>query len=676
MKHSSLQIIILALALSALVAGCIKQQDVATAPAAQTTIETMNPPPAFTFAMSSTVNAQVSGASIGGAGLEGIPYRILDASVEAGGRELYAGATASGGDVTGTFVMPTYLDTVVVVSDYIGVPHEVTVPVYNGVMSFTYGNVPVSPAATGRGPVSLGKVNSVYRTLGSWSNVGIPSYLEPKGDVIDAALLARINASLPEYKSVPVYRPQYITPEDKSTILYTDADVYVTFIHEGAGYTNALAYYTYPVNSPPASVAKIDTLTIIFPNASYAGSGGGLKSGDKVKLGRFPANTAIGWCVISNAFSGGTVGAGLWKLYSNTSLNNPPATAALRQHAMVLNDVGYDRLILSFEDIRRDVGGCDNDFNDVVFAITANPPTALSVAAIPTVMAPSDADGDGVADEFDAYPHDPLRAFDSFMPAKGVFGSLAFEDLWPGIGDYDFNDMVVDYNVQQVSNAKNQVVEMKAKYVLRAVGASYHSGFGFELPVAVSQVASVTGTKLTSGLVKTLGNGCETGQTKAVVVVFDDALGVVHRPGGYYVNTQIGAPTVAPDTMKVTVTFSTPVAAALLGTASYNPFIIVNQDRGKEVHLMDQPPTALASPAYYGMFADKTNPATGKTYRSKLNHPWALNFPERFDYPVEYQKISDAYVNFISWAESGGAFAKDWYKNSTGNRKSALIYHP
>ncbi len=71
----------------------------------------------------------------------------------------------------------------------------------------------------------------------------------------------------------------------------------------------------------------------------------------------------------------------------------------------------------------------------------------------------ADVDGDGIPDDQDDYPNDPLRAFDNYFPAAG-FGSLAFEDLWPGKGDYDFNDVVVDYRFQTVTNALNQVVEI------------------------------------------------------------------------------------------------------------------------------------------------------------------------------------------------------------------------
>jgi hypothetical protein len=33
-----------------------------------------------------------------------------------------------------------------------------------------------------------------------------------------------------------------------------------------------------------------------------------------------------------------------------------------------------------------------------------------------------------------------------------IYGTLAYEDLWPSKGDYDFNDLVVDYDFNIVKN--------------------------------------------------------------------------------------------------------------------------------------------------------------------------------------------------------------------------------
>merc|ERR1711991_317750 len=53
-----------------------------------------------------------------------------------------------------------------------------------------------------------------------------------------------------------------------------------------------------------------------------------------------------------------------------------------------------------------------------------------------------DVDGDGISNAEDDFPDDADRSFNNFFPASG-YGTLAFEDLWPARGDYDFNVLVV-----------------------------------------------------------------------------------------------------------------------------------------------------------------------------------------------------------------------------------------
>ncbi len=64
-----------------------------------------------------------------------------------------------------------------------------------------------------------------------------------------------------------------------------------------------------------------------------------------------------------------------------------------------------------------------------------------------------------VDDDLDDYPNDPDRATDVYYLISMSPGTLAFEDLWPGKGDYDFNDLVLDYRFKQVLNGSNELVE-------------------------------------------------------------------------------------------------------------------------------------------------------------------------------------------------------------------------
>jgi LruC domain-containing protein len=355
---------------------------------------------------------------------------------------------------------------------------------------------------------------------------------------------------------------------------------------------------------------------------------------------------------------------------------NPEAAADKKQPAILLNDIGRGKFLLGFEDIRRDQG-TDNDFNDAVFYVSANPIQSVNTGNFPLPnYTQTDTDNDGISDVFDDYPTDPQRAFNNYFPSETAVGTLAFEDLWPGKGDYDFNDMVVDYNFNQITNGENKVVEIKAKIILKAMGASYKNGFGIQLPIAPSLIASVTGTDLQESIITLNSNGTEAGQTKATIIAFDNGYNILPYPGmpSMGVNTTPGATYVLPDTLNLVITLTTPTALSSVGMPPYNPFIFVNQDRSHEVHLVNHAPTDLVDEALFGTSSDDSNPAIGRYYVTKNNLSWAIDVAGPFEYPVEKAEVTLPYLKFIQWGESGGSSYYDWYVEKPAYRNTQYIY--
>ncbi len=295
-----------------------------------------------------------------------------------------------------------------------------------------------------------------------------------------------------------------------------------------------------------------------------------------------------------------------------------------------------------------------------------------------TCMTPTDNDGDGVPDDDDDYPDDPDRAFDNYYPAGG-YGTLAYEDLWPGKGDYDFNDLVCDYRFQMVTNSSNFVVEIFGSFIVKAFGAGFQNGFGFQLAndnVDESDI-TVTGYDLQEGYITLNGNGTEAGQSKPTIIAYDNTYNLMEHPGqGIGVNTDPFASYVTPDTVAITMDIAdNTYTLAQIDIPNFNPFIIVNLERGVEVHLPDYEPTDLVDVSYFGTIDDDTDPSTGKYYKTENNLPWAINIYESFEYPKEKVEIIDTYLHFVEWAESGGILYTDWYNNTnSGYRNDANIY--
>ena len=526
---------------------------------------------------------------------------------------------------------------------------------------------------------------SNYYVLGSWNPFGKPLYETQPDDKIATDFLKDVDASLPERIKLTESHPEYLSSADNGNIeLVEDAEVWITFVHEGAGYKNALGYYTHKNDNPPANKTDIKDQTIIFPNVSYVNSGGLLTSGNKVQLlyldpvtnkytKVFPAGTTVAWFFIADSYNDSTnsIGSGLGTYYSDPRFN-PEKDVTKRKHNVILKDTKRQLLLLGFEDLNRE-NYSDEDFNDGVFYSTVTPFTAVKTDKLKPIDTPTDTDGDGVKDLLDEYPNDASKAFNNYYPSKNNTGTLAFEDLWPSKGDYDFNDLVVDYNFNQVTNADNKVVEVNAALTVRAIGASLKNAFSLQFNTTPGNIKSVTGQILNNGVFALNANGTEQKQSKAVIPIFDDPFKLLNANAAI-TNTYVGGAYSAPKTMNIKIELITPVSLIDFGTAPYNPFIVAGGIRGKEIHLPASAPTDLADKSKFGTGDDDSNLASQKYYMSDNYLPWAINIPVQFAYPAEQQDITKAFLLFNKWAESKGTQYMDWYVDKAGYRDTSKLY--
>lgn len=266
-------------------------------------------------------------------------------------------------------------------------------------------------------------------------------------------------------------------------------------------------------------------------------------------------------------------------------------------------------------------------------------------------------------------------------------GTLAYEDLWPGKGDYDFNDLIVNYKFTVSKDDDDFVQNITGVFTVYAFGASFHNGFGFTLPnVDPDQLISVSGYEIQPGSIFTLAsNGLEANQTKATIIVYDDSYNILTHPGsGIGVNTEQSAPYVAIDSVVIQMVFfdngsfapGGPVSYENLDIGNFNPFIIVNQNRDVEVHLLGFPPSSLADQSIFGTFHDDSDAGQQRYYTTSNNLPWVINIPDVFEYPQEKKEITTAYEKFAEWAESSGVDFPDWYEDINGYRDDSKIYTP
>lgn len=216
-------------------------------------------------------------------------------------------------------------------------------------------------------------IQAQYQYMGTYNNEGKPNYLVSPGDIVSANFRNMIGTTLPEFRPVPVYNPVLLGAGLTETInLNCSSEVWISFVDEGASYANALGFYTFDTDNPPTTAPISNQIKIIFPNASKVGFGGGLTTGDKVYLGNFPAKTGIGFVLMADGWDGSIVHPGNWTLFSNAAFN-PESVDSLKKHTVIVRDTITNRLIIGFEDIRRDNPSCDHDFNDLLFYATITP---------------------------------------------------------------------------------------------------------------------------------------------------------------------------------------------------------------------------------------------------------------------------------------------------------------
>ncbi|OYU97020.1 MAG: hypothetical protein CFE21_01655 [Bacteroidetes bacterium B1(2017)] len=600
--------------------------------------------------------------------LKGIRVDIMSAAPIDGGIIYHTGTTDENGVLDISREMPLDVKEVVVNTDYIGLPNNVLMNIYSGKANVTIGGktpqmIRTSDVGKTYPQVAMGKGTSQYSfRLGRYNSSGVPLYLVTPNDVIGQTFLNDVNASLPEYQPVPTYHPGYLASNIERNLILTErCDVWITFVHEGAGYLNSLFYFVYNKNNKPTSISQVDSFISIFPNCSYSGSGGGLNSGMKVKIGQFGADTAIGFAIAANAWNGTKPGAGSG-FYTTIKSMNPEALDANKEHVVLLYDNPTQRYLIGFEDINRSPGnGCDNDFNDAIIYATANPVKAIDNTNVLPTTPSQDSDGDGVNNTTDEYPNDASRAYNVYYPSVSTMASVAYEDLWPSKGDYDLNDVVVDYQYHAVTNASNQIKDLNAKYKLRAAGGVFKNAFMVEFPFNRTNVTMNSGT--------TSGVGLEAAASKAILKVLGNTKALIST-----YNTLEGKTWIETDTIFSRMTLTTPVATSL---GTFNPFIYIDETdkgRGYEVHLPGKLPTSLVNSSVLGTSSDATNASNGVYYKTATGLPFAISTPEKFDYPYEKVQIIAAHKKFAAWVQSNGAQYPDWYKNLSGYRDATKIY--
>lgn len=267
------------------------------------------------------------------------------------------------------------------------------------------------------------------------------------------------------------------------------------------------------------------------------------------------------------------------------------------------------------------------------------------------------------------------------MSYPANWGTVMFEDLFPSLGDYDFNDFVASYLIAieyvwkdgkyDTQHTKNIRVQLR----LRAIGGSqsftpYVRVMGlnksmvslYEKPYNDPNYPGVNPkimNNTTDGVKVSLANSAN---TEDLIVEFKNlnSSNPFKVPGASFYNTSPG------NLMRFNQLTEVDVYLALNEEVAVKDLLddkidifLTTEDKRKEIHLR----------GFFPVFSEYDFSAEGVhqtiPYASKANLVWGVKVPkgQAFLHAAEKINFCDAYGNFAEWATSGGNSSKDWYND-------------
>ncbi len=514
---------------------------------------------------------------------------------------------------------------------------------------------------------------------------------------VPGGVVTTIGNVLPEWSNAgAAYVSGNYTP---NLVINEPAEVKVILVWEGAGYRNSLGWFRY-AESASGGVEVLERGLLeadcSFPSAGSMATGdtydlrdadGNIRTfqpGDRVGFflvaDGFRTEPAIGnWEATSSPIpsplpsDNAGFGRGCYTTIDRINPERAQGSVEFSRHLALLwfpPEPGFldgdPFLVAGFEDLNR-LGNSDEDFNDLVFIVTASPVEALSDTEAFSYV-PGDPDGDGVGGVDDHFPDDPTRATLTRNPSQGEY-VVAFEDQYPMVGDADYNDIVIAFTTQTVTDAAGRVRDLQVTYHLVARGAGYDHLVGLHLPGLPGDADG------TLEIERWLSDAAETHEVvtprtltelvaaeRRITDVFPSTyLALPPLSGATFTNTQAPGIDRAAASSRVKLTFDTPIEAAALGLAPFDLYLGVNH--GGEIYDIHLPGNAG--------FADRPawlpTESGSDSFRDTSGRPWALQVPASWQFPREHVRVWTAYPQFDAWAASRGASAGGWYLQPSGN---------
>ncbi len=234
-----------------------------------TNVLNMDVSPTFKFRTTKLVKLEIAALDNVGGAVPGIRFDVYTSNPDKGGLLIMSGVTDKNGILATELKLPADADSLSVGTKSIGFLTLQEIPIEAGTAGCVFGGKLVNSGLKGqevKTAMSLGKGTTVFQPLGPYTTLGVPTELVKPDDIIDVSFLTDLNNLLPEKISLPSTHPQYFFDSNQSDIILNSAsDLWMTFVSEGSGTSNTLAFYKFREGKPPVLATDIDTLFYSIP---------------------------------------------------------------------------------------------------------------------------------------------------------------------------------------------------------------------------------------------------------------------------------------------------------------------------------------------------------------------------------------------------------------------------
>ena len=586
---------------------------------------------------------------------------LIDEKIE----PVFKAFTDANSSFLGNIAVPSYVDTLYVYSPNIGVNRCLKLPIVNSKATYSFDATTKAQSSTRVGAsISIGNnyslISSTYQFYSLYNKYDAyngSSYWRPSNSAVSGLystvspsqrlsnestlgeLISRMNNALTKKDNSKLVSSEKVVnvsvlSQTSTGAPVTGAHLDLVFLQSTGSYHNAVAYYYYKTNSSPTAteIKKLPKYFVI-PRMSTGTPNAVIKTrlqffgedGKQPGTDQFPPGYTVGWMLVANMFpndGSSTYWNGIstienrikWAyganqvIYSNQSanLNGQPGCISLY-------DTKSKKIIVGFEDQAfNNLAYSDKSYEDILFYVEADP--------IEAVLDPQKPEIPVVTEEI--------------LVTEVTKGTLAFEDIWPSGGDYDMNDVIVEYESAVTFNNSNKIKKIVDTFrpVNKVNSASKQNAFGYVINGEVGTINSSSSVYYKK-------------EESNQIIVFPNARDIAGQNKTFTIVREFNG-TLDKSTYK----------------RDYNPFIVINYRDGVknrvEVHLPKYKPTTWANIALIGTLDD------AYFVHKNGQFPFAIDLPVVNLTPVT-EKISigssNEYPKFTDWAKSFGKQNTDWF---------------